>query len=148
MVDVNEDNYSVTAVQETLSRTNLNTIKVGDSFNLERAMLLNARLDGHLVQGHVDQTAVCISKTETNGSWEFRFRFEKTNESIIVLKGSICVNGVSLTVVNPTQTEFSVAIIPYTFENTNFKFLHVADTVNLEFDIVGKYIKRLYEEGK
>jgi len=140
-----EDKYTVTAIEETLIRSNIGKVNVDDTINLERAMLQNGRLDGHVVQGHVDATATCIEIKEVEGSWYFTFQFDKKNAHLLVDKGSICVNGVSLTVVNPNENSFSVAIIPYTYEHTNFKNLKVGDTINLEFDILGKYIARYAE---
>jgi riboflavin synthase len=134
--------HRVTAVEETLRRTNLGGWETGKLVNLERCMKLDARLDGHLVQGHVDDTAECIGIEDRAGSWFFTFRYRPTAEHLLVDKGSVCVNGTSLTVVAPTAAEFSVAIIPYTFEHTNFQDLRVGDLVNLEFDIIGKYIAR------
>ena len=143
--------YTVTAMQETLNRTNLGVLKEGDYVNLERAMQLGDRLDGHIVQGHVDQTAVCIEVKETDGSWYFRFEYETTPEMIkrgyfCVDKGSVTINGVSLTVCDPdiqgNKGLVSVCIIPYTYENTNFKFIQPGTIVNLEFDIIGKYLAR------
>ncbi|WCL81546.1 riboflavin synthase [Saprospira sp. CCB-QB6] len=142
VVACNQENYTVTAIEETLIRTNLGQLQVGDIVNLERAMPYNGRLDGHIVQGHVDKTGQCLSIEEVDGSWYFRFSYEIAPEHLLVDKGSICINGVSLTVVNPSQNEFSVAIIPYTYEHTSFKQLKVGDTVNLEFDILGKYVAR------
>jgi riboflavin synthase len=143
IVEVNEDSYKVTAIQETLDKTNLRDKQVGSHINLERAMKLGARLDGHIVQGHVDETGICTKVEEVNGSWYYTFTYQKSNDNITIEKGSITVNGVSLTVVNSKVNEFSVAIIPYTYENTNFKQITKGDTVNLEFDVVGKYVKRL-----
>lgn len=137
--------YTVTAIDETLSKTHLGTWKVGDKINLERAMKLGDRLDGHIVQGHVDQTALCQLVEPKDGSWLFTFTYDGSLQNITIEKGSITVNGVSLTVVNSQKNKFSVAIIPYTFEHTNFNTLNPGAPVNLEFDIVGKYIKRLYE---
>lgn len=137
--------YKVTAIEETMIRTNLGKFKTGDAINLERAMVQHGRLDGHIVQGHVDDTGTCIEVKEMEGSWYFSFQFDKKNAHLLVDKGSICVNGVSLTLVNPTEDTFSVAIIPYTFEHTNFRNLKAGDTVNLEFDILGKYIARYAE---
>ena len=139
---------SVTAIDETLQRTNLSAWKEGDSVNLERAMLANGRLDGHIVQGHVDTVAECIEIKMLEGSWVFTFRFAADKQYILVDKGSVCVNGISLTVVNPSDTDFSVAIIPYTYNHTNFKFLKTGDKVNLEFDILGKYLVRYLERLK
>ncbi len=135
--------HVVTAIAETLSKTNLSELETGQAVNLERCMLMNGRLDGHIVQGHTDQTAICTSREEKNGSWEFTFEYEEKSGNITVEKGSVCVNGISLTVVNSMNNSFSVAIIPYTFEHTNFKELQKGDRVNIEFDIIGKYISRL-----
>jgi len=143
VVKVNEGTHTVTAIQETLEKSNLNQLHVGHKINLERCMQMNGRLDGHIVQGHVDQTAVCIKREELNGSWEYRFKYDPAAGNVTVEKGSACVNGVSLTVVNSDTDEFSVFIIPYTFEHTNFYEVNVGDTVNLEFDIIGKYVARL-----
>ena len=145
VVDLKDNTYTVTAIKETLQKTNLGCLKVGDKVNLERGMKLGARLDGHIVQGHVDQTAVCTKVSENNGSWEFTFEYDPSLENITIEKGSITINGVSLTVVNSKKNQFSVAIIPYTFENTTFKYLQEGMTVNLEFDVIGKYVKRLTE---
>ena len=136
--------YSVTAIKETLDKTNLGQLKVGDLVNIERAMKFGDRLDGHIVQGHVDQTAKCISINTLDGSWNYTFKYNKNSNNITIEKGSITVNGVSLTVVDSKENEFSVAIIPYTYENTNFKIIEVGQTVNLEFDMIGKYIAKLY----
>ena len=136
--------YTVTAIKETLEKTNLGLLKVGDLVNFERAMQLGSRLDGHIVQGHVDQTAKCIATEALDGSWKYTFEYDSIPENITIEKGSITVNGVSLTVVNSKNNSFSVAIIPYTYENTNFKDLKVGKIVNLEFDLIGKYISKLY----
>ena len=143
VVDIMNDNYTVTAIDETLQKTNLGLLKVGDNINLERCMRLGDRIDGHIVQGHVDQTAVCNKVEETNGSWLFGFEYDSSKNNVTVEKGSICVNGVSLTVVNSTDNSFSVCIIPYTFEHTNFSSIKQGTIVNLEFDILGKYISKL-----
>lgn len=143
VVDIMNDNYTVTAIDETLQKTNLGLLKVGDNINLERCMRLGDRIDGHIVQGHVDQTAVCNKVEETNGSWMFGFEYDSSKNNVTVEKGSICVNGVSLTVVNSTDNSFSVCIIPYTFEHTNFSSIKQGTIVNLEFDILGKYISKL-----
>lgn len=137
-----DNQYSVTAIQETLERTNLGALQVGDVVNLERCMVMNGRIDGHIVQGHVDTTGTCTEINEKNGSWECVFTYDSQNKSgyLTVEKGSICVNGVSLTVVRSEKGLFSVHIIPYTFENTSFKILKPGHTVNLEFDIIGKYV--------
>ena len=142
------DTYTVTAIKETLEKSNLGLLKPGDKVNLERSMLMNGRLDGHIVQGHVDQTARCTEVKEANGSWYFTFQYDVDREKaaqgyMTVEKGSVCVNGVSLTVVNSRDDRFSVAIIPYTYENTNFHQIKAGTVVNLEFDILGKYISRL-----
>ena len=142
------DTYVVTAMQETLLRSNLGLLKVGDEVNVERSMPLNDRLDGHIVQGHVDETAECIERKSADGSWYFTFRYSFDKEQakrgyFTVDKGSVCVNGVSLTVCEPTDDTFTVAIIPYTYENTNFHAINVGTRVNIEFDIIGKYIARL-----
>lgn len=144
VVAINNDEFTVTAIRETIEKTNLGDWNVGDSINIERAMKLGDRLDGHIVQGHVDQTGICKSIEEANGSWYFTFGYNKTFSNITIEKGSITVNGVSLTVVNSKENEFSVAIIPYTFEHTNFKNFTVGTKINLEFDVVGKYVSRLY----
>lgn len=144
VVAINESQYTVTAVHETISKTNIADWREGNEINLERGMRLGDRLDGHIVQGHVDQTGLCIAAEEGNGSWEFRFSYDQSINNITIEKGSITVNGVSLTVVDSEPGEFSVAIIPYTFEHTNFKHFTVGTKVNLEFDVVGKYISRLY----
>lgn len=143
VVEINDDNYVVTAIQETIEKSNLGSLREGRKVNLERCMLMNGRLDGHIVQGHVDQTAVCIKREDLNGSWEYRFRYDASAGNVTVEKGSVCVNGISLTVVNSERDEFSVFIIPYTFEHTNLHEVQVGDTVNLEFDIIGKYVARL-----
>ena len=134
--------HVVTAVEETLRRTNLGAWAAGTLVNLERSMSLAGRLDGHIVQGHVDAAATCVEVLETGGSWRFTFRYQPSPEHILVDKGSVCVNGVSLTVVEPRDDLFSVAIIPFTWEHTNFKTLKAGDPVNIEFDIIGKYISR------
>ena len=150
VVSIEGDTYVVTAMKETLERSNLGLLKVGDEVNVERSMLLNARLDGHIVQGHVDETATCIAVEDADGSYYFTFRYPFNKEMaqlgyMTVDKGSVAVNGVSLTVCNPTQDTFQVAIIPYTWEHTNFHDIKVGTKVNLEFDIVGKYISRLMQ---
>ena len=144
VVAINEEQYTVTAIKETIIKTNLSDWKVGDLLNLERAMKLGDRLDGHIVQGHVDQIGICKSVEEANGSWYFTFEYESKLNNITIEKGSITVNGVSLTVVNSKENEFSVAIIPYTYEHTNFKNFKIGTKINLEFDVVGKYVARLY----
>ncbi len=144
VVALNNDEYTVTAIRETIEKTNLGEWKAGDLINLERAMKLGDRLDGHIVQGHVDQTGICKSIEEANGSWYYTFEYDSQFSNITIEKGSITVNGVSLTVVNSKANEFSVAIIPYTHEHTNFKTFLVGTKVNLEFDVVGKYVARLH----
>ncbi len=148
VVSKTDDTYTVTAIKETLDRTNLGQLQIGSKVNLERSMLMNGRLDGHIVQGHVDQTAVCKAVEEADGSWYYTFEYEFDAEKakhgyLTVDKGSITVNGVSLTVCNPTRNSFQVAIIPYTHEHTNFHQIKVGSVVNLEFDIIGKYVSRL-----
>ena len=135
--------YTVTAIEETLKKTNLNFWRKGTPVNLERCMEFNGRLDGHIVQGHADTVGTCTRKEEKNGSWEFTFSFDKKFASLIIEKGSIALNGISLTIFNISDTEFSVAIIPYTYEHTNMYTLHVGDKVNLEFDMIGKYVNRI-----
>lgn len=139
------DTHTVTAIQETLLKTNLNNWQVGEVVNLERCMTANARVDGHFVQGHVDQTATCVNIAEADGSWYFTFAYQPTDNSILVNKGSICIDGTSLTVVNPVENRFSVAIIPYTYEHTVFQQYKVGSVVNLEFDMLGKYITKLFK---
>lgn len=146
VVKIDGNNYTVTAIDETLKRTNLGELKTGNLVNLERCMPANGRFDGHIVQGHVDATAKCIEVKDLNGSWEFIFEHAKSKSNITVEKGSITINGVSLTVVNSTETTFSVHIIPYTFEHTNFKEIKSGSSVNLEFDIVGKYVSRIMNQ--
>jgi riboflavin synthase len=143
VVSIDDSHYTVTAIRETLEKTNLGDWKKGDKVNLERAMKLGDRLDGHIVQGHVDQTGVCKSIENANGSWYYTFGYDSALSNITIEKGSITVNGVSLTVVNSKPDEFSVAIIPYTYEHTNFKDFEVGTKVNLEFDVIGKYVSRL-----
>lgn len=140
---INENEHSVTAINETLLKSTLGQIKVGDKVNLERCTAVGGRLDGHIVQGHVDQKATCISRKDENGSWLFSFQYDASIGNITVEKGSICINGVSLTVFNSGLNEFTVAIIPYTLEHTNFKDIVVGSEVNLEFDIIGKYVSKL-----
>ena len=143
VVSINNDIYKVTAVKETLDKSNLGGLKVNSIVNLERAMKSNARLDGHYVQGHVDQIAKCLNVRETDGSWYYEFEYDNTSNNITIEKGSIAVNGVSLTVVNSKLDGFSVAVIPYTYNNTNFKKIQKGDKVNIEFDMIGKYITKL-----
>jgi riboflavin synthase len=140
---VKDQSYSVTAIHETLQKTNLGTWAIGDTVNLERCMQLGGRLDGHIVQGHVDQTGKCLAVLEQKGSWLYTFEYDESKGNVTIEKGSITVNGISLTVVNSKQNQFSVAIIPYTFEHTNLQFIKTGDLVNLEFDIIGKYVSRL-----
>lgn len=140
--------YRVTAVDETLKKTNLGDLKSGDVVNLERGARLNSRLDGHIVQGHVDQTATCILAEEHGGSWTYRFEYDPKQQNVTIEKGSITINGVSLTVVDSDINAFSVAIIPFTFEHTTFNSLKEGDRVNLEFDVIGKYVKRLMEVSR
>ena len=145
VVETKADRYKVTAIQETLEKSNLGELKKGDLVNLERAMIMNNRLDGHIVQGHVDQVGFCTGVDFRGGSWFFDFEYGKYQKNITIEKGSICVNGVSLTVVNSGLNNFSVAIIPYTYEHTNFHMIQKGDSVNLEFDMIGKYISKLHE---
>lgn len=145
VVDINSDKYTVIAIQETLDKTSLGNLKIGDFVNLERAMKLGNRLDGHIVQGHVDQTAICTNIKDVGGSWVFTFNYDTNLKNITIEKGSITVNGTSLTVVNSNKDSFSVAIIPYTYENTNFKTIEKGTVVNLEFDVLGKYIAKLLD---
>ena len=146
VVKLDDHSHTITAIKETLDKSNIGNLKVGSKVNLERAMQLGSRLDGHIVQGHVDQTAVCTEVKELEGSWVYTFSYEDTYDNLTIEKGSITVNGVSLTVVNSRPGSFSVAIIPYTFENTNFHQIKPGDSVNLEFDVIGKYVARLLEK--
>ena len=148
VIAIENDVYTVTAIDETIKKTNLGFWKKGDYLNLERAMLLGSRLDGHIVQGHVDQIGVCKTVLETSGSWYYTFEYDANQNNITIEKGSITVNGVSLTVVDSKPNQFSVAIIPYTYEHTNFKDFKVGTVINLEFDVIGKYVSRLYEIRK
>jgi riboflavin synthase len=143
VVNINNDQYTVTAIEETLKRSNLGGLKVGDLVNLERCMPANGRFDGHIVQGHVDTTAVCKRVNDLNGSWEFEFEHKVDDQHITVEKGSITINGVSLTVVKANANNFTVHIIPYTFDHTNFKDFIVGSLVNIEFDVIGKYVSRI-----
>lgn len=145
VIAIDDNNYTVTAIKETLNKTNLGSLKVESKVNLERAMKLGDRLDGHIVQGHVDQIGECTNIQEANGSWIFTFKYDTELSNITIEKGSITVNGVSLTVVNSKKDSFSVAIIPYTYKHTNFNTFKIGTTVNLEFDVIGKYVKRLNE---
>jgi riboflavin synthase len=145
VVAVDGYTHTVTAIEETLNKTSIGQFKVNDLVNLERCMQMNARLDGHIVQGHVDQTAVCTAFKELDGSWEYTFEYDATKGNVTVEKGSICINGISLTVVNSQANSFSVAIIPYTYEHTNLQNVREGSVVNLEFDIIGKYVARLMQ---
>jgi riboflavin synthase len=140
--------HTVTAIEETLRKTNLHTLTIGTEINLERCMIMNGRLDGHMVQGHVDCTATCVDKKKLDGSWEFSFQFPENFAHLVIEKGSISVNGTSLTCFNVTKNQFTVAIIPYTFEHTNIKHVNAGSIVNIEFDIIGKYIFRKSELEK
>lgn len=147
VVSLNDDTHTVTAIDETLVRSNIGELNIGDPVNLERAMQTQARLDGHMVQGHVDATGTCVNIEEKDGSWHFHFSYDFQPAYLLVDKGSICVNGVSLTVVEPSEVldgkaQFSVAIIPFTYEHTNFSALKVGSTINLEFDVIGKYVAK------
>lgn len=145
IVDIKDDVYTVTAIKETLDKSNLGALKIDDTVNLERAMKLGDRLDGHIVQGHVDQTAVCTKVLEHDGSWVFTFQYDPTLNNITIEKGSITVNGTSLTVVDSKKDSFSVAIIPYTYNHTNFSTFKKGTIVNLEFDVLGKYVSKLVD---
>lgn len=147
VVEANETSYKVTAIKETLDKTNLGEWRVGTKVNLERAMKLGDRLDGHIVQGHVDQVGHCVAIKEEEGSWQFDFEYDPRWNNLTIEKGSITINGTSLTVINSGHNTFGVAIIPYTYENTNFHTLHVGSKVNLEFDVVGKYIRKMHQGG-
>jgi riboflavin synthase len=146
VVAMADGTHTVTAVAETLNKSNLGKLKEGNFINLERCMQMNGRLDGHIVQGHVDQTGICTEVNDRSGSWEYSFRYDPSQGNVTVEKGSICVNGISLTVVNSIENSFSVAIIPYTYEHTNMQHIKKGDTVNLEFDIIGKYVARLIKQ--
>jgi len=150
VVSIQNGTYTVTAMKETIERSNIGLLQVGDKVNVERSMMMNGRLDGHIVQGHVDQTAKCIEIKDAQGSWYFTFEYEFNKEMakrgyMTVDKGSVTVNGVSLTVINPTENSFQVAIIPYTYEHTNFHTFQVGSIVNIEFDIIGKYLSRMMQ---
>ena len=150
VVSIPDGTYTVTAMKETIERSNIGLLKVGDKVNVERSMMMNGRLDGHIVQGHVDQTATCINIADAEGSWYFTFKYDFNRDMarrgyFTVDKGSVTVNGVSLTVCNPTEDTFQVAIIPYTFEHTNFHTFKVGSIVNIEFDIIGKYLSRMMQ---
>lgn len=146
--DIQPNKHRVTAILETIEITNIGSWKTGDRINLERSMIMNGRIDGHIVQGHVDGTAFCIGKKDLNGSYQYTFSFDEKNAALIIEKGSICVNGVSLTAFNVTNTTFSVAIIPYTYEHTNFQAMQAGDMVNLEYDMLGKYVSRILDVNK
>ncbi len=145
VVEIKGDQYRVTAIDETLQKTNIGDVAIGQKVNLERCMAANARFDGHIVQGHVDLTGICTEIKDQQGSWEYRFSYPKSSGHVTVEKGSICVNGTSLTVVDSQDDSFTVCIIPYTYEHTVFHQLKIGDRVNLEFDILGKYIKKLMQ---
>lgn len=150
VISIQDGTYTVTAMKETIERSNIGLLKVGDKVNVERSMMMNGRLDGHIVQGHVDQTATCINIADAEGSWYFTFKYDFNRDMVrrgyfTVDKGSVTVNGVSLTVCNPTEDTFQVAIIPYTFEHTNFHTFKVGSIVNIEFDIIGKYLSRMMQ---
>jgi riboflavin synthase len=146
VVKLGDNTHTITAIKETIDKSNIGNLTIGTKVNLERAMQLGARLDGHIVQGHVDQTAVCTEVKELEGSWLYTFSYDNSYNNLTIEKGSITVNGVSLTVVNSKPGSFSVAIIPYTYEHTNFHQIQLNDTVNLEFDVIGKYVARLMEK--
>ena len=148
VVELKEESYVVTAIDETLIKTNLGDLKVGDEVNLERCMVMNGRIDGHIVQGHVDQVGKVKSIEEKDGSWIFTFSYDSSLGNVTVEKGSICINGTSLTVFNSSEGQFSVAIIPYTYDHTIFKNLKVGDRINLEFDIIGKYVAQYFNQIK
>lgn len=145
VVEVNGNTHRVTAIDETLKKTNIGSLQIGDEVNLERCMKIGDRLDGHIVQGHVDQTGECVSVEEQNGSWLFTFKYVPSKDNLVVEKGSICINGTSLTAFNAKDNLFSVAIIPYTYEHTNIKQVKKGSLVNLEFDVIGKYVARMME---
>jgi len=142
--EIKENTHKVTAIKETLNKSNLNDWRIGDTVNLERSLQMNGRIDGHIVQGHVDSTAICIGKKVLNGSNEYTFKFKKKFSSLIIEKGSVCINGISLTAFNVSKKQFTVAIIPYTLEHTNLSFIKEGSVVNIEFDILGKYIQKAY----
>jgi riboflavin synthase len=143
-VEEQKDNlHRVTAIEETLEKSNLGQWQPGDLVNLERCLVMNGRLDGHIVQGHVDTTATCLDRKDLNGSWEFRFEFPKKFTQLVIEKGSICLNGISLTIFNVKKTRFDIAVIPYTFDHTNIQSVNTGSVVNLEFDMIGKYVSRL-----
>lgn len=140
-----DDSHKVTAIEETLLKTNLSKLVVGDCVNLERCLQMNGRIDGHIVQGHVDDVATCTKAIEKDGSWEYTFKFNEKFAALLIEKGSVCLNGISLTAFNVTTTSFSVAIIPYTYDNTSIKNIGVDSLINVEFDVLGKYILRMNE---
>ena len=146
VVKLGDNTHTITAIKETIDKSNIGNLRIGSKVNLERAMVLGARLDGHIVQGHVDQTAVCTEVNELEGSWVYTFSYDNSYNNLTIEKGSITVNGVSLTVVNSRPGSFSVAIIPYTYEHTNFHQIKVNDKINLEFDVIGKYVARLLKD--
>ena len=146
VVQLNGEEYNVTAIKETLEKTTLSELKIGDKVNIERCIQLGSRIDGHMVQGHIDQIGKCIDIKEEGGSYLFTFKYKKSN-NITVEKGSICINGVSLTVINSQKDSFSVAIIPYTYQHTNFHMISLGDNVNIEFDILGKYVSKMFLEN-
>lgn len=148
VVKIKNDVYTVTAIQETIEKTNIGMWNPNEWVNLERAMKLGDRLDGHIVQGHVDQIGICTEVKESNGSWYYTFEYDPKNENLTIEKGSITVNGVSLTVVDSQKNNFSVAIIPYTYENTNFQYFKKGSVINLEFDVIGKYVSKLHSLTK
>ncbi|MGI8584552.1 MAG: riboflavin synthase [Chitinophagaceae bacterium] len=141
---IKENTHKVTAIKETLNKSNLDDWRIGATVNLERSLQMNGRIDGHIVQGHVDSTAICIGKKVLNGSNEYTFKFKRKFSSLIIEKGSVCINGISLTAFNVSKKQFTVAIIPYTLEHTNLSFIKEGSTVNIEFDILGKYIQKVY----
>jgi riboflavin synthase len=143
--ELKDNLHRVTAIEETLEKTNLGTWRPGDLVNLERCMVMNGRLDGHIVQGHVDATATCLERTDRDGSWEYRFEFPKKFGHLVIEKGSISLNGISLTIFNVKKSKFDIAIIPYTFEHTNIQSVAPGSLVNLEFDLIGKYVNRMTE---
>ncbi|MGB3074396.1 MAG: riboflavin synthase [Chitinophagales bacterium] len=147
VVNIEGNTHTVTAVEETLQRSNLKNKQQGDAVNLERSMLMNGRLDGHLVQGHVDEVVLCSKVDEREGSWVYSFKISESKSNLLVEKGSVCINGVSLTVVKATRKKFTVVIIPYTFEHTTFKHLKPLDEVNIEYDIIGKYVERMLKRN-
>lgn len=140
--EIKEGMHRVTAIEETLQKTNIGSWSAGTIVNIERCLVLNGRLDGHFVQGHVDTTGTCIAKKEKNGSWEFEFEFPSKFAELLIEKGSVCINGISLTVFHVKKKKFTVAIIPYTYEYTNIKYVNPGDTINIEFDLIGKYLLR------